>query len=148
VGSNFGLVSKWLGDSRGLLCVGLLPTEIVRSGDQESKELQCRLLIGLLDMSSVSVSLLLMRLLLSSRLLLWLLSLLEGYSLSDMMIKSLSRDVDSRKANKRVIFITLFPRWLKQTVNLPREGGRPVQPGVRGKGGRDENQKERSHARV
>ncbi len=76
--SGFRLPNLGLDGCQGLLSAGLLPTEIVRSGDQEASELHCQLLIGLLDMSSVSVSLLLMRLLLSSRWLLWLLSLLEG----------------------------------------------------------------------
>jgi hypothetical protein len=60
--SNFRLCDSGLDGSNGLLL-----TEIVRSGVQDSNELQCRLLTGDRDMSSVSVSLLLIRLLLSSR---------------------------------------------------------------------------------
>jgi hypothetical protein len=49
---------------------GLFGSELMLFGDQEDNELQCRLLKGLLEMISVSVSLLLMRLLLSNLLLL------------------------------------------------------------------------------
>jgi hypothetical protein len=60
--SGFKLFNSGLDGSNGLLL-----TEIVRSGVQDANELQCRLLPGDRDMSSVSVSLLVMRLLLSSR---------------------------------------------------------------------------------
>jgi hypothetical protein len=43
---------------------------------------------------------------------------------SDIMTDSLSRDVVAGTVGKRVMFFTLFPRWSKQTVNLPGEGGR------------------------
>jgi hypothetical protein len=46
---------------------GLLLTEMVRSGVHDANELQCRLLPGDRDIITVSVSLLVMRLLLSSR---------------------------------------------------------------------------------
>jgi hypothetical protein len=59
------VVGGGLNDSRGLFSVGLVLPEIVRSGVQEASELQCWLL-GDLDMANVSVSLLVIRLLLSS----------------------------------------------------------------------------------
>jgi hypothetical protein len=87
-----GLSLTRLGDrlvsSFGLLGSGLL---LIDLGDQLVSELSCRLLSGLLDIISVSVELLLIRLLLSKRLLLWLLLLLDGYSESDMVV-----DVDWR----------------------------------------------------
>ncbi len=57
---------------------GLLLIEIVRSGVHEANELQCRLLPGDRDIITVSVSLLVIRLLLSSLRLLLSLSLLDG----------------------------------------------------------------------
>jgi hypothetical protein len=59
--SDFRLFNSGLDGSNGLLL-----TEIVLSGVQEASELQCRLLPGDLDIISVSVTLLVMRLLLSS----------------------------------------------------------------------------------
>ncbi len=59
--SGFRLFNSGLDGSNGLLL-----TEIVLSGVLETSELQCRLLTGDLDINSVSVSLLVMRLLLSS----------------------------------------------------------------------------------
>jgi hypothetical protein len=111
------LVGSGLAGSFGLLGSGLL-----LFGDQEDNELHCRLLKGLLDNISVSVELLLIKLLLSRRLLLWLLALLLGYSESDIMMLLIG-DVVDRMVGERVMFFTLFNRWLEQTVNLPGEGG-------------------------
>jgi hypothetical protein len=87
IGSGLSLTG--LGDllvsSLGLLGSGLLLVDMLWLGDQLDSELVCRLLRGLLDIMSVSVELLLIRLLLSKRRLLWLLALLLGYSESDMM---------------------------------------------------------------
>ncbi len=71
--SGFRVFNSGLDGSNGLLL-----TEIVRSGVHEASELQCRLLPGDRDIITVSVSLLVMRLLLSSLRLLWSLSLLDG----------------------------------------------------------------------
>jgi hypothetical protein len=51
------------------------------------------------------------------------------------VVDCLARGVDDRMAEKRVMFFAHFLRQLEQTVNLPREGGRSVQSGVREKGG-------------
>jgi hypothetical protein len=88
---GFGLTGFNFTDSRmvgsGLVGSGLIfPLEMVRLGEKLDSELHCRLLISLLDNMRVSVELLLIKLLLSKRLLLWLLLLLLGYSsVSDMM---------------------------------------------------------------
>jgi hypothetical protein len=59
----------------------------------------------------------------------------------------LVKDVNARLVGKRLMLVTLFSRWLEQTVNLPEEGGRVNPARGQRKGGRGENQKERSHAR-
>ncbi len=64
-----------------------------------------------------------------------------------MMVGCWVKDVNAGLVGKRLMLVTLFSRWLEQTVNLPEKGG-GVNP-ARGQreGGRDENQRERSHAR-
>jgi hypothetical protein len=81
-----GLFGVGLANSLEQLGSGLLLIELARLGDQLDNELSCWLLIGLLVIISVSVELLLIKLLLSKRLLLWLLALLLGYSESDIMV--------------------------------------------------------------
>jgi hypothetical protein len=84
--ANSGLAGLGLASALGLHGAELLLLiSMVWLGDQLDSGLPCRLLNWLLDIKSVSVDSLLIRLLESKRLLLWLLALLLGYSESLMM---------------------------------------------------------------
>ncbi len=121
---GFGLVLIWS------TCCKLSDSELLRFGINSASLFEIRLggaglfcrldeqlllmemdrLLGLLDNMSVSIELLLIRLLLSRRRLLWLLALLLGYSESLMMFDDLVRGVVEGMTNKLLMFFTLFPK--------------------------------------